>query len=215
MAKSKSNAPAEGSGKSGTGSRGTGSRTYTHAEFTYVRRQRKLLAEEEHGELNIVPYLDIMVNLIMFLLVAQATMVSLGMIDVTAPSYSAAGPAGGGPEDARTNLRLTLGVASDGFYIAARGGVLDSESPEEAGELTPDGVTKRPPTVPKTPDGQYDYPGLSEKLRAIKTSFPQNVAVFLAADSDISYEVIVKTLDASRSDRLGELFPAVAFSRLR
>ena len=49
----------------------------------------------EDGELNIVPYLDILINLIMFLLVAQATLVSLGLIDVTAPTYS---PAGGDPE---------------------------------------------------------------------------------------------------------------------
>ena len=71
----------------------TGTHDYTHSDFTYVRRKRRGgHAHGAHddavdaGELNIVPYLDILINLIMFLLVAQATLVSLGLIDVTAPS---------------------------------------------------------------------------------------------------------------------------------
>src|SRR5262247_802637 len=92
-----------------TGSTGTGN--YTHADFTYVRRKRKLHQEEETGELNIVPYLDILVNLIMFLLVTQATLVSLGLIDVTAPSYSVAGPGQQREEAEGKNLRLTVGIS--------------------------------------------------------------------------------------------------------
>src|SRR5687768_961178 len=90
---------------------GTGTGSYSHADFTYVRKKRKLHHEEESGELNIVPYLDILVNLIMFLLVTQATLVSLGLIDVTAPSYSIAGPGQQQPQqdDQGKSLRLTVG----------------------------------------------------------------------------------------------------------
>ena len=191
----------------------TGSQQYTHADFTYVRgkRKRSLPEEEEAGELNIVPYLDIMVNLIMFLLVSQATMISLGIVNVTAPTYSSPG-GGASKPDPLADLKLTVGVAMEGFYIAAKGGVL--ESGEEPKELTPDGVGKRAPTIPKKPDGTYDYMALSHKLRSIKTVFPKATAVFLAADQTIPYQVIVKTLDAAREDKTGELFPAVAFSRL-
>jgi biopolymer transport protein TolR len=199
----------------GSGSH-TGSRAYTHSECTYLRKKRKLVEEVEMGELNIVPYLDIMVNLIMFLLVTQATMVSLGIIDVTAPSYARAGPNSGGKKpDPKADLKLTVGVATDGFYIAAKGGVLgDEANTEEPTEQTKDGVAKQPPTIPLV-NGKYDYVGLAQKLRSIKTVFPKAVAVYLAADQNIPYQVIVKTLDAARSDRQGELFPAVAFSRLR
>lgn len=168
--------------------------------------------EEEHGELNIVPYLDVMVNLIMFLLVSQATFVSLGVIDVTAPSYAAAGTAGSQSET-KESLRLTLGIAQDGFYIAAKGGVLPGQS-EESNEITQDGVTKRPPTIPLKADGGYDYPALRRRLREIKTVFPDATAVYLTADSNTPYEIVVKTLDNSREDRKGLLFPNVAFSRI-
>lgn len=206
--------------KKGHPSAGAGTGTYSHSDFTYVRRKRRGghahgSGDEsgEDGELNIVPYLDILINLIMFLLVAQATLVSLGLIDVTAPSYSPVGS--GGPVDpSKQQLRLTVGVAAKGFYIAAKGGVLPGEDPEQQTEVTPDGVMKSPPTVPKRPDGSYDYPALARKLRAIKTAFPDVEAVYIAADEAIPYEVIVKTLDASREDAQGLLFPNVAFTQI-
>ena len=87
----------------------TGTGTYSHQDFTFVRKKRgKVHADmggEEGGELNIVPYLDIMINLIMFMLVAQAAMVALGMIDVTAPSYNIAGPGGPGSAVERIAVR--------------------------------------------------------------------------------------------------------------
>jgi biopolymer transport protein TolR len=202
----------DASAGSGSGSYGTGSQTFSAAQLSYVRRKRKLPEEQEMGELNIVPYLDIMVNLIMFLLVTQATMVSLGVIDVTAPSYAIAGASPGGEIAKGADLKLTIGVSVDGYYIAAKGGVLGEET---TGELTEDGVTKRAPTIPLRPDGKHDYAALTRNLRAIKTSFPDASAVYIAADQGIPYEVIVKTLDHSREDSAGELFPAVAFSRLR
>ncbi|MFO0727210.1 MAG: biopolymer transporter ExbD [Myxococcota bacterium] len=191
----------------------TGSYAFNNVDQTYVRRSKKRFQhEEESKELNIVPYLDIVMNLIMFLLVTQATMVTLGLIDVTAPTYSSAGP-GPAPDPDKKDLTLTIGIAQEGFYIAAKGGVLPGET-EESAELTAENVSKRPPTVPKKADGTYDFPALREKLRAIKTVFPDAHAVFLAADGDINYETIVKTLDASREDARGMLFPDVAFSRI-
>jgi biopolymer transport protein ExbD len=199
----------------------TGTHDYTHSDFTYVRRKRRgghsHGAHDESadaGELNVVPYLDILINLIMFLLVAQATLVSLGLIDVTAPSYTPVG-AGSDTPPPEAQLRLTIGVAAKGFYIAAKGGVLPGESPETATtEITPDGVALNPPTIPKRADGSYDFPALARKLRAIKTAFPNVEAVYIAADDNVPYEVIVKTLDASREDAQGHLFPSVAFTQI-
>ncbi len=198
---------------------GTGTGTYSHQDFAYVRRKRGRMSaaaagEEGDGELNIVPYLDILINLIMFLLVAQATLASLGMIDVTAPSYTV--PGGGAkvdPTDSKKKLRLTVGIGRDGFYIAARGGVLPGET-ETTGALTADNVAKLAPTIPKRPDGSYDFPRLVQKLRGIKTAFPATTAVFVAAGPTTAYEIIVKTLDATREDAQGLLFPNVAFTQI-
>jgi biopolymer transport protein TolR len=197
---------------------GTGTGTYSHQDFSYVRRKRGRMsssqADEGDGELNIVPYLDILINLIMFLLVAQATLASLGMIDVTAPSYNTTGVgATPDPTQQAKKLRLTVGIGRDGFYIAARGGVLPGET-ETTGELTADNVAKLAPTIPKRPDGSYDFARLVQKLRGIKTAFPATSAVFVAAGPATAYEIIVKTLDATREDAQGLLFPNVAFTQI-
>ena len=55
---------------------------------------------------------------------------------------------------------------------------------------------------------------LSGELRLLARQFPDVIAIFLAADSAVSFEVVVKTLDHSREDSKGKLFPAVAFSRI-
>lgn len=213
---------ADASKPSGTSSfrTGTGTHNYSHADFTYVRKKRGHLTqqhegEEEGGELNIVPYLDIIINLIMFLLVAQATMVSLGMIDVTAPSYAKVGPGDTPPSNEGDQLRLTVGIGRDGFYIAAKGGVLPGQETEgESPEVTKDGVQRTTPTIPMLANGSYDFPTLTAKLRSIKTAFPKTEAVYIAADDSILYQVIVKTLDATREDARGPLFPTVAFTQL-
>ncbi len=189
----------------------TGSYSFNYADFTYVRRKRKHEEEEEMGELNIVPYLDIMVNLIMFLLVTQATMVSLGVVNVTAPTYAAPGGGGAPKPNPKADLKLTIGVGADGFYIAAKGGVLGDEA---TNEVTDDGVTRRAPTIPLV-GNKHDYKGLGRKLRSIKTVFPEAASFFLAAGPRVTYDTIVKTLDAAREDSQGELFPQVAFSQLR
>jgi len=43
------------------------------------------------GDLNLVPYMDIMVNLIMFMLVVTAYLVELREAPVLAPQYSSGG----------------------------------------------------------------------------------------------------------------------------
>jgi biopolymer transport protein TolR len=186
---------------------------YTHADLSYVRKKRRgrHAEEEEEKELNIVPYLDILINLIMFLLVAQAAMVHLGLIDVTAPSYAAAGPSDEANDDSKKQLRLTVGVASSGFFIAGKGGVLPGEEAEAA---VSDPAAERAPTVPMR-DNDFDYRSLTAKLRAIKVAYPDTQSVFIAADDNIPYEVIVKTLDATRRDSKGDLFPNVAFTQIR
>lgn len=201
----------------------TGTGTYSHDDFTYVRRKRgKTTVEtggDDEGELNIVPYLDIMINLIMFMLVAQTAVVSLGMIDVTAPTYASLDNGSAGQlekQDDKNKLeRLTVGVAQTGFYIAAVGGVLPGETQDSTtNQVTAAGVAGAPPTVPLLSDGAYDFRTLALKMRGVKNAFPATQAVYIAADDNIPYEVIVATLDATREDNQGKLFPAVAFTQI-
>jgi biopolymer transport protein TolR len=148
---------------------------------------RRRIREEEHtGELNIVPYLDVVVNLVMFMLLSMTGLIALGVLNVSAPKIAgeAAAAADGAPK-----LLLTVAIAKSGFYVAGAGGVLGKEAE------TPDAT--RPPTIPLR-DGKYDYAALGEQMKTIKAQFPSETAVILSADPEILYDVLIQTMDACR-----------------
>jgi biopolymer transport protein ExbD len=153
--------------------------------------------EEEAGELNLVPYMDIVTNIIIFLLASVVNQVSLANINVTVPSISSGSSADQNPDEPppKPPLNLTVSVGASGFTIAAAGGVL--------------------PIVAKLPNGQYDFKTLTVKLQEIKSA-PDNATETKAnfsADAGIPYDIVVATLDAMRITAEGKiLFPDVAFA---
>ena len=62
--------------------------------FHYSKRKLKANEEGHAGELNIVPYLDILMNLIIFMLLSMTGLAAFGILNVSAPNY---GPSVGGP----------------------------------------------------------------------------------------------------------------------
>ena len=163
-----------------------------------TRRMREHVEEieEEAGELNLVPYMDIVTNIIIFLLASVVNQVSLGNINVCSPTIAAAGSASDEPPPMeKPPLNLSVTVGQSGFTVAASGGVL--------------------PVISKLPGGQYDYKGLTKKLQEIKSA-PDNAgetkAIF-SADATIPYDIVVATLDATRTTEDGKvLFPDITFS---
>ncbi|HEV3030527.1 MAG TPA: biopolymer transporter ExbD [Polyangia bacterium] len=152
--------------------------------------------EEEAGELNLVPYMDIVTNIIIFLLASMINQVSLANINVSVPSISGGGAsAEDNPPPDKPPLNLTVSVGASGFTVAASGGVL--------------------PIVTKLPNGQYDYKSLTTKLKEIKSA-PDNATETKAnfsADANIPYDVVVATLDAMRITDEGKiLFPDISFA---
>ena len=173
--------------------------------FYFSKRKVKPKEPEESTELNIVPYLDILMNLIIFMLLSMTGLATFGIINVNAPSY---GAGGAGPTEEKPPLLLTVGISKKGFYVAATGGVLP-------GQTEPGGMPggDAPPTISLKSDGRYDYEALTEKMKEIKTAFPSETKVILAADAETQYEVLVSTMDATREtgDRK-LLFPDVTLA---
>src|SRR5205814_5095564 len=110
-----------------------------------MRRMRDHVeeAEEESGELNLVPYMDIVTNIIIFLLASVVQQVPLGNINVSSPTLGS-GPSDNTTEPETPPLNLTVTVAANGFIVAGSGAVI--------------------PPIPKLPNGQYDFEGLNNKL---------------------------------------------------
>jgi biopolymer transport protein TolR len=152
--------------------------------------------EDEAGELNLVPYMDIVTNIIIFLLASMINQVSLANINVSVPSISGGpGDSADTPPPEKPPLNLTVSVGASGFTIAASGGVL--------------------PIVAKLPTGQYDYKSLAKKLNEIKSA-PDNATETKAnfsADANVPYDIVVATLDAMRVTDEGKiLFPDISFA---
>ena len=158
------------------------------AFYASRRKLRPMEHDESGGELNIIPYLDIMMNLIMFMLLSITGFAVLGMLNVTSPSYNDAPVATSTPDKPdKPPLLLTVGLAHCGFFIAATGAVV-------AGT----GGDKNACSIPKTPDSKYDFPALNKRMMEIKAAFPQESRVIIVADSDIEYGDLVRTMDATR-----------------
>jgi len=154
--------------------------------------RRRIHPEQETGELNIVPYLDVVVNLVMFMLLSMTGLITLGVLNVSAPRI---GTEAAAPSEAGPKLLLTVAIGRQGFYVAGAGGVLGS-----AASATD---TERPPTIPLK-DDRYDYEALTLELVKIKEEYPGETQVILSADPGILYDTLIQTMDACR-DQLVKL----------
>src|SRR5512142_963525 len=102
---------------------------------------RRRIRDEEHaGELNIVPYLDVVVNLVMFMLLSMTGLITLGVLNVSAPKIGGETQAAQAAKDDGPKLLLTVAIGKQGFFVAGASGVIGADA------TTPDAA--RPPTVP-------------------------------------------------------------------
>lgn len=160
-------------------------------DFAFVlwKRARKKIPEfESHREIELVPYLDVMMNLVIFMLVTIASFMPLGILNIFPPTISK--DADASPPKPGESINLTVAIdASVGFRIVGSGGAL--------------------PIVPKAPSGDFNFEALTERLAEIKKQFPNERTVNLTADGLIRYETVIKTMDAMRAKGKDILFDDV------
>ncbi len=180
--------------------------------FYYSRRKLRPREEAEGNELNIVPYLDILMNLIIFMLLSMTGLAAFGILNVSAPNYGGPSAAVAPETPDAPKLLLTVLVSKKGFFVAGTGAVLGQEG--EGQQPTPN--TSGEPTIPKQA-GAYDFVALTNKMVEIKKAFPEESKVIIGAESDIPYETLIQTMDALRELPGRErkiLFPDVTLAAL-
>ncbi len=158
-------------------------------------------------EINIFPMMNLMVILVPLLL-STATSIKIGVIELNLPQ-AVGGPAAQAtlPKEAQKSLDLTVSITADGFFLSSSQAIL--KKPETSG-----------PTIPKLEDGSYDYDSLSEQLYEVKKKIIgtnlETKRIIMQAESNIEYQILVSTMDATRSykidDNYYELFPNVTVS---
>ncbi len=164
-----------------------------------IREQAEEMAEEG-GELNLIPYLDIVTNVVIFMLATTTFVAALGDINVSSPTTaSVAQLQNQPPPEPKNDLNLTVSVSDKGFTIAASGAVLYQGFSIDAtgGINAPAGATL--PTIPKK-GAEFDYEALARTMAQIKASptARTETKVIVNANPDIVYDVIVQVLDACR-----------------
>jgi biopolymer transport protein TolR len=200
------------------------------AKFRRLREEHEE-EQEVSGELNVIPYLDVVTNIVMFLLAGMTTyQLAFGNMNITAPSRSDGG--GGGETEPKEELNLSVFVTEGGFTIAARGGQLvnpkTGTTPTIETRPLPDALRAARATelksgkvlwCPEELQLEWDYSALSKKLAEFKygpnvpDDFKKETKVILTANPGICYNVLVHTMDAVRRDAENrELFPDVILS---
>ena len=175
----------------------------TPYQRAYVRKRTKVVEldpSEMAGELNIVPFLDIVVNIIMFLLATTQTVLAICEIEAQLPQ-TGVGRRGQSPMG--NELNLNVQVTGEGIIVSGAGGKLAPGCENTAGG--------RVITVAKV-GNSYDWNALTECVVKVKSRFPDEDKVIMGADPTIEYEHFVHAMDAVREKGGKDLFPRVMLS---
>jgi biopolymer transport protein ExbD len=181
------------------------------ARTAMKRREEEIEQEEvEGGELNLVPYLDIVTNLMLFLLATISAGLVLGNINTALPQYAGASSGGGEPPpEAEQPIQLVVAVTKPEIKVFSLSGQEGSLQAPKA-------------TIPATKAGEeYNFNQLTDVAQEIvkrrwpdKSKRPEkSTELILMADPEIPYSAIVAAMDSLRSAKDGMiLFPDVIFS---
>jgi biopolymer transport protein TolR len=148
---------------------------------------------EESGELNLVPYLDIITTLVIFLIFTFQVVIEFRLIELLPPAYSAtARNAEDQPSEGPTTL--TLAILPDGYRLMTN---------KELGVVE----------VKRRSDGGYDTEELATQLAKTKANLKLGGSLVLTAANDIEYKVVVEAMDAARYHNGQALFPDVLLAQ--
>lgn len=148
------------------------------------------------GELNIVPFLDVVVNLMLFLLATTTAAVAVAQVDTQLVPQRRVG--GAPPE----GLTLSVTIADRGIIVASREGRFASGCERTGAE---------PLTITRAPSG-YDFAALQRCLERVHARHPGEDTVIVTADPRVPYEDLISAMDAARGSAEAPLFPRVLLS---
>ncbi|MCA9580462.1 MAG: biopolymer transporter ExbD [Myxococcales bacterium] len=177
---------------------------FTTAQRQYIRKRTKIHEpdpSEVAGELNIIPFLDVVMNIIMFLLATSLT-ITFFQIQSDLPEYKR-GVGGRASAEQEQKLNLSVTITDQGVIVTGSGGKL-----AQGCQTTTGGAVM---TVPKK-GRDYDWAGLTECVFQVKQQFPDEVEVIVTADPLIEYQDVVFAMDALRNKGEQELFTDVLIS---
>ena len=171
-----------------------------HAKIRRLSVPAEAQPGDEAGELNVVPYLDIIMNIMMFVLVSVS-------VAFTATINTSAAQASPRPGPVPHGLHLTALITGDGVALKTAAASIAPGCEGVGGGVT----------VPNR-GGQVDLTALTACARRIKATNPDaagETQVTVAASPGVPYETVVGVMDGLRADAEGALFPEVTLGAVR
>jgi len=154
-----------------------------------MRRRRKVSSEGH--DLEVTPFINLMVVLVTFFL-GSAAFFSRSVMELSIP------PAVAGSANPSEALQLEVTIRKDAIEVGDRNGGLIQRIANK--------------------NGAHDFKGLNEIMKQLKARFPDKLDATVLAEPDTSYQTLVDAMDATRtfavvsagSVRYGDLFPNVS-----
>lgn len=169
-----------------------------------LSQPKELTVDEEGGELNIVPFLDIVMNILIFVL-ATVAVTFTATIDTSPPASKSAGVRSEVPSQA---LNLSVLIATDGFSLKASGGNIAPGCKDIGAGIA----------VPKV-GNNYDFSSLkacAAYLKGSNADFADETAATISANPGVDFQTVVGVMDALRETPAGDaLFENIQFGVAR
>ncbi len=177
------------------------------AQRSKIRRlsqPAELSPDEEGGELNIVPFLDIVMNILIFVL-ATVAVTFTATIETNPPASKGSGVR---QEIASEALNLSVFIVSDGFSIKASGGNIAPGCQGIGGGNA----------VPKI-GANYDFAALTTcaaRLKGLSPEFADETQATITANPGVEFQTVIAVMDALRDTPTGDaLFQNIQFGVAR
>jgi biopolymer transport protein TolR len=176
-------------------------------------RRKKSKVQDKIEPPNLVPIMNLVTILIPFLLLT-VQFVHLAVIDSSLPAIGAPKATSEDIDD-KPPLMLTVAVTDRGFIVGGNATILKGEE----GQVTDVAqAVEREPTIPVDAEGLHQYEKLTDLLVKVKAEYPDEQNLILIPETEVRYEVLVHTMDATR-DHMPEgaekselLFPFVVIA---
>ena len=155
----------------------------------------------EAGELNVVPYLDIIMNVTMFVL-ATVSVIFVSTVDTSAAVQNP-----GKPYQQASPLGLSVLVTDRGVALKT-----------SAGNVAPGCEGLGPGITVPLRDAKHDVSAITacaRKLKSASPAFAEETEVALSASPGVDYATVISVMDALRRDRDAVLFPNVHLAVVR
>jgi|SRR5678815_889537 biopolymer transport protein ExbD len=181
-------------------------KAHAKARLAMKRREEQVEQEElEGGEINLIPYLDIVTNLMLFILASVSTGLILGQLNTTIPDSSKQPPPSAGaqpetPPDQRA-LDMVVQIASDYIRVYTTNPAFEAQI---ASPQAPRKFQRLPAKDASDPTWNFEYRGLNDFLYKLAGQWTNKVRAFetykvvLQVDKDAPYGTLIAVMDTLR-----------------